>query len=109
MSLTRILAATLLAVGVYGCGVGSDAGAELAVKIVQEFKPSTASVPLTQRLNAGFSNEEWSVEKTSEDLYRVTFKGSASGKSKDLKFGVSIHNKSVMALNSEALSYTDPL
>ena len=109
MSLVRNLAALLMVFGLVGCGLGNDEGSEIALKIVQDFKPSTSSVPIAQVLKKQFSNDQWVVSKTSEDLYRVTFKGSASGKTEDLIFGVSIYNRSVMALNNNALSYTNPL
>jgi hypothetical protein len=109
MNVMKNLAAILVVMSVIGCQTGGDHGAEEAVKIVQEFKPAESSAPIVQMLKASFSKEEWSVSKTSEDLYRVTFKGSASGQNKDLIFGVSIHKKSVMALNKDALAYTNPL
>jgi hypothetical protein len=109
MNIAKSLAIILIAVFVSGCQSGGDHGAEEAVKIVQEFKPAEANTPIVQMLKASFSREEWSVSKTSEDLYRVTFKGSAAGENKDLIFGVSIHKKSVMALNKDALAYTNPM
>jgi hypothetical protein len=109
MSLVRILAALLLVFGLVGCGLGNDEGAEIALKIVQDFKPSASSVSIAQMLQTRFSNDQWLVSKTSEDLYRITFKGSTSGKTEDLIFGVSIYNRSVMALNNNALEYTNPL
>jgi hypothetical protein len=109
MHVMKNLAAILVVVSVLGCQVGNDHGAEEAVRIVQEFKPAESSTPIVQMLKSSFSTEEWSVSKTSDDLYRVTFKGSASGQSKNLIFGVSIHKKSVMALNKDALAYTNPL
>jgi hypothetical protein len=109
MSLVRILAALLLVFGLIGCGLGSDEGAEIALKIVQDFKPSASGVPIAQTLKSQFSNDQWLVSKTSEDLYRVTFKGAASGRTEDVIFGVSINNRSVMALNNNALAYTNPL
>lgn len=109
MKIMNTLAVVLVIVSVIGCATGSDRGAEEAVKIVQEFKPAESNTPIIQMLKTSFPKEEWSVSKTSDDLYRVTFKGSASGQNKDLIFGVSIHKKSVMALNKEALAYTNPM
>lgn len=109
MSLGKNLTVVLLFVGLIGCGLGNDEGAEMAIKMVQDFKPSPSSVPVMQMLIAGSSKDEWSVLKTSEGLYRVKFMGSASGKSKELVFGVSLKSRSVMALNREALAYTTPM
>jgi hypothetical protein len=106
MTVSRIVACVLVGV-LAGCGLGNDEGEQVALKLVQEFKPTPSATPIIQMLKTDFSQDEWSVLKTSEGLYRVTVQGQASGKTKELVFGVSINKRHVMGLNRDALAYTN--
>jgi len=109
MNIVRILVAAMLVVGFIGCGLGDDEGAQEAIKLVQDFKPSTSGSSVVQTLKTAFTNDDWSVTKTSESFYHVIYRGSASGRAKELVFGVNINKRHVMALNKDALAYTNPM
>ncbi len=105
--MVRVLVACILVLGLVGCGLGNDDGSQTAVRMVQDFKPTGGGSTLAQMVASAFPAGEWDVTKTSESLYRVIFRPS-SGESKELVFGVSINKHHVMALNRDALAFTNP-
>jgi hypothetical protein len=105
--MVRVLVACVLVLGFMGCGLGNDDGSQTAVRMVQDFKPTGGGSTLAQMVAAEFPEGSWDVSKTSESLYRVIFRP-ASGASKELVFGVSINKHHIMALNRDALAFTNP-
>lgn len=77
------------------------------MRMVQDFKPSAGGSTLAQMLGSTFPGGVWDVSKTSESLYRVIFRPSP-GQGKELVFGVSINKHHIMALNRDALAFTNP-
>ncbi len=105
--MVRVLVACVLVLGLVGCGLGNDDGSQTAVRMVQEFKPISGGSTLAQMVASAFPEGQWNVSKTSESLYRVIFRPS-SGQEKELVFGVSINKHHIMALNRDALAFTNP-
>ncbi len=109
MNILRTLAVIVTTLGFLGCGLGDDGSAQVAISTVQNFKPATSLPSIGERLTTSFSEQEWSAIKSSETLYRVIYHGSASGQTKELVFGVNINKREVMALNRDALAFTNPM
>jgi hypothetical protein len=109
MRIVGVFAVTLLLIGLVGCGLENDENANVALKVVQEFKPAPSSSTLSQVVQTSIPNSEWIVTKSGESLYRVVCRGKVSGQPKELVFGVNINKGDVMALNKDALAYTNPM
>ena len=109
MNILRMLTVIIATLGFVGCGLGDDESAHVAISTVQNFKPATSQPSVGERLRTEFKEQEWSAIKSSETLYRVIYHGSASGQTKELVFGVNINKREVMALNRDALAFTNPM
>jgi hypothetical protein len=101
----KLVAAWLVAIVLAGCGLGNDDGGQTALKIVQEFKPTAGATTVAQSVAEKLPGGGWIVSKTSESFYRVSY---APAQGKELLFGVNITKRHVMALNREALAFTNP-
>lgn len=106
--MTTNLMSALLAFALIGCNLETDGNADAALRIVQEFKPAKSGGSIVEQVKAAGASEEWMAIKTNESLYRVICKINVSGSQKELVFGVNINKKEVMALNRDALPYTNP-
>ena len=102
------LFAVLLVMSLMGCNLETDENAATALRIVQQFKPMSSGVSIVDQLKVEASPESWTATKTNESLYRVVCKVNVSGSQKELVFGVNINKREVMALNRNALTYTNP-
>lgn len=88
--------------------MGEDDGEQTAVRIVRDFKPITGTATLSGVLAEKLPGGEWVVTKTSESFYRVSYRVATDGQTRELLFGVNINKQHVMALNREALRFTNP-
>ena len=104
-----LVAVALLSIGMLGCSLGNDENAGVALKVVQDYKPATSRSTLAQLVQTSVQNSEWVATKSGESLYRVVCRGTVSGQPKELVFGVNINKGDVMALNRDALAYTNPM
>ncbi|HXF99991.1 MAG TPA: hypothetical protein VNL69_04365 [Bacteroidota bacterium] len=104
----KCLAVGLVLLAFVGCGLGEDDGAQTAVRIVQEFKPIGGAATLSAAVATKLPGGQWGVTKTSESFYRVTYRAATAGQAMELLFGVNINKQHVMALNREALQFTNP-
>lgn len=107
-TMKNVFAACLLLIGMLGCGLGNNDGAQVAMKMVQEYKPNARGTTIADMVAEAFPSGEWVVTKTSESLYRVLYRTTSSSEQKELLFGVAINKHHVMALNREALAFTNP-
>ncbi len=107
--MVRMIVVVIAAMVFVGCNLGNDDDAQRAIKLVQDFQPSSSGTSIMQMVTKTFSTDEWLASKTTDGMYRVTYRGSKSGQSKELIFSVSTYSKRVIALNRDALAYTNPM